>query len=123
MVLCLRFYGSQIPVTTAGFKIWDSLMQLNQNQNLEHNTIGDSNLAQNWSILFKFDIFSVNDNRYIKTTSRTYGKYVPTNVRRLNVIEHGREFKCFRIPSPDSLLVYENKLYLQVYLGNFTSKL
>ena len=107
MVLCLRFYGSQIPVTTVGFKIWDSLIQLNQNQNLEHNTIRDSNLTQSWSILSKFDIFSVNDNI-------TSGKYVPINVRRLYVIEHGGECKSFRIPSTDSLLVYEHKLYLQV---------
>ena len=61
----------------------------------------------------------VYDNRYIKTKIRTYGVKVYTNFRDLNVPEDGVEFKPFTIISIGSLLVYENKYYLQVYLDSF----
>ena len=41
----------------------------------------------------------------------------------LNVSEDGVEFEIFTIISTDSLLAYERKYYLQVYLGNFSYKI
>ena len=65
----------------------------------------------------------VNDDRYIKTKIRTYGDKVYTNFRELNVPEDGVECKSFTIIFVDSLLVYENKYYLQVYLDNCAYKI
>ena len=63
------------------------------------------------------------DDRYIKTKIRTYGDKVYTNFRGLNVSEDCTECESFTVISNDSLLVYENKYYLQVYLDNNTYKL
>ena len=43
-----------------------------------------------------------------------------TNLRGLNVPEFDIECETFTVISVDSLLVYENKYYLQVYLDNCT---
>ena len=48
----------------------------------------------------------------------TYGNKVYTNFRGSNVPDDNIECKSFTIISIDSLLVYENKYYLQVYLDN-----
>ena len=58
----------------------------------------------------------VNDDRNIKTKIRTYVDKVYTNFRELNVPEDVVECDSFTIIFVDSLLVYENKHYLQVYL-------
>ena len=63
------------------------------------------------------------DDRYIKTKMRTYGDKVYTNVRGLDVPEDDIECESFTVISFDSLLVYENKYYLQVYLYNGFIKL
>ena len=63
------------------------------------------------------------DDRYIKTKIRTYGDKVYTNFRVLNVPENDIECEYFRVISIDSLLVYENKYYLQVYLDNCSYKI
>ena len=58
----------------------------------------------------------VYDNRYIKTTIRKYGDKVCTNFPGLNVPED-----CVNVNLLKSfllILVYENKCYLWVYLGN-----
>ena len=47
----------------------------------------------------------------------TYGDKA-TNFRGLNVPEDGVECEYFAIISIDSLLVCENKYYLQIYLDN-----
>ena len=57
-------------------------------------------------------------DRYIKTKTRTYGDKTYTNFRGLNMLEDGVECGSFTVISIDSLLVYDNKYYLQVYLGN-----
>ena len=59
----------------------------------------------------------VYDDRYIKTKTRTYinNKFF-TNFHGLNVPEDDIKCKSFTVISIDSLLVYENKYYLQVYL-------
>ena len=60
---------------------------------------------------------------YIKSKIRTYGDKVYTNFRGLNVPEDDKECESFTVISIDSLLVYENKYYLQVYLDNFAYKI
>ena len=49
---------------------------------------------------------------------RTYGDKVYTNFRGLDVPEDDIECESFTGISTDSLLVYENKYYLPVYLDN-----
>ena len=58
------------------------------------------------------------DDRYIKSKIRTNGDKVYTNFRGLNVPEDDTECESFRVISTDSLLVYENKYYLHIYLDN-----
>ena len=65
----------------------------------------------------------VNDDKYIKTKIRTYGDKVYNKFRGLNVPEDDIEYESFTVISFDSLLVYENKSYLQVYLGNCAYKI
>ena len=57
------------------------------------------------------------------TKIRTYDKNVHINFRGLNVLENGVKFEYLPIISIDSLLVYENKYYLQVYLYNCSYKI
>ena len=63
------------------------------------------------------------DDRYKKNKIRTYGEKVYTNFLGLNVSEDDIECKSFAVNSIDSLLVYENKYYLQVYLDNCSYKI
>ena len=60
----------------------------------------------------------VYDDRYIKSKIRTYGDKIYTNFCDLNVPEDDIECESFTVISIDSLLIYENKSYLQAYLGN-----
>ena len=64
----------------------------------------------------------VYDDRYIKTKIRTYSNKVYTNVRGVNVAEYDIECESFTAISIDSLLVYENKCYLHIYLDNCAYK-
>ena len=52
-----------------------------------------------------------------------YDDKVYTNFRNLNVQKDGVECKSSAIISFDSLLVYESKYYLQVYLDNYAYKI
>ena len=65
----------------------------------------------------------VYDDRYIETKIRTFGDKVYTNFHGLNVPEDDIECESFTIISIDSLLVYDNKYYLQVYLDNCAYKI
>ena len=56
----------------------------------------------------------------MKTKIRSYGDKVYTNFRGLNVPEDDIECESFTVISIDSLVAYEDKYYLQVYLGNCT---
>ena len=47
---------------------------------------------------------------------RTYGDKVYINFRGLNVPEDDIECESFTVISIDSLLIYDKKYYLQVYL-------
>ena len=57
----------------------------------------------------------VYDDRYVKIMIRTYGDKVCINFRGLDVPEDEVECECFKIISINSLLVYENKYYFQLY--------
>ena len=59
----------------------------------------------------------------MKTKIRSYGDKVYTNFRGLNVPEDDIECESFTVISIDSLVVYEDKYYLQVYLGNCTYRI
>ena len=63
------------------------------------------------------------DDRYIKTKIRTYGDKVYTNFRGINVPEDDIECESLTVISIDSLLVYESKYYLQVYLDSSACKI
>ena len=53
----------------------------------------------------------------------TYSDEAYTNCRGLTVPENDIQCESFTVISIDSLLIYENKCYLQVYLDNFTYKI
>ena len=57
----------------------------------------------------------VYDGRYIKSEIRTCDNKVYNNFRGLNVSEEEIEYESLPVISIDSLLVYENKYYTQVY--------
>ena len=65
----------------------------------------------------------VYDDRYINTKIREYGDKVYTNFRDLNVLEDDIECEYFTVISINSLLVYNNKYYLQIYLDNCAYKI
>ena len=71
----------------------------------------------------KLNALSVYDDRYIKTKIRTYRDKVYTNFHGLNVPEDDIECESFTGISINSLFVYENKYYLQVYLDNCSYKI
>ena len=68
----------------------------------------------------KLNTLPVYDDRYIKTKIKTYGDKVYTNFRGLNMPE---DCESFTVISIDSLLVYDSKYYLQVYLDNCTYRI
>ena len=70
----------------------------------------------------KLNALTVYDDRHIKTKIRTYGHKVYTNFRGLNVPEDDLECQFFSLISIDSLLLYDKKYYLQVYLDNCAYK-
>ena len=57
--------------------------------------------------------------RYIKTKTRTYDDKDNTSLLDLNVSDNGVEGDSLIIISIESLLVYGNKYYPQVYLDNY----
>ena len=66
----------------------------------------------------KLNVLSVYDDRYIKTKIRPFSDKFYTNFRGLDVPEDDIKYQSFTIISIDSLLVYDKKYYLQVYLAN-----
>ena len=76
-----------------------------------------------WSKIENLKIVILNalqvyNDRYIKTKIKTYGDKVYNNFRVSNAPKDDIECKFFKVISIDSLLVYENNFYLQVYLDN-----
>ena len=70
----------------------------------------------------KLNALPVFDDRYIKTKMKTFGDKVYTNFRGLNVPEDDIQCESFIVISIYSLLVYNKKYYLQVYLDNCALK-
>ena len=66
----------------------------------------------------ELDALPVYDNKYIKTKILTYGDKVYTNFCDLDVPENDKEYESFTVISIDSLLVYNEKYYLQVFLDD-----
>ena len=64
----------------------------------------------------------VNNDRQIKNKRKAYGNKIYTNFCGLNVPENDIECESFTVIFNDSLLVYDKKYYLQVYLDNFVYK-
>ena len=62
------------------------------------------------------------DDRYIKNKIKTYGNKNFTKFCGLNVPEDDIECESVTVISVD-LLVYQNKYYLQIYLGNCAYKI
>ena len=71
----------------------------------------------------ELNTFPVYEDKYIKTNIRTYGNKIYNNFRGLNVPEDNIECESLTVISFDSLLAYENKCYLQVYLDNCVYKI
>ena len=62
------------------------------------------------------------DDRYIKARIRTCGGNVYTNFCGLTMLEDGVEWESFAINFTDSLFVFDNKFYLQVYIDSYAYK-
>ena len=65
----------------------------------------------------------VYDDRYIKTKIGAYGDHVYTNFCRINMPKNRMQCESFTAISIDSLLVYENKYYVQVYFDKCPYKI
>ena len=66
----------------------------------------------------KLNALPVCDDRYIKNKTKTYRDKVYTNFCGLNVPEDDIKCESYTVISIDSVVVYENKYCLQVYLYN-----
>ena len=71
----------------------------------------------------KLNALPIYNDRYIKTKIRTSADKFYTNFCGLIVLEDDAECESFTIISIDSLLAYDNKFYLQVYLDNYAYKI
>ena len=71
----------------------------------------------------KLNALTVYDDRYIKNKISTYGINIYTTFCGLNVPKDDIECESSTAISIDSLLVYEGKYYLQVYLDNCAYKI
>ena len=71
----------------------------------------------------ELNALQVYDDRYIKTKRRIYSDKVYTDFCGLNIPGDDIECESFTVISIDSLLVHENKYYLQVYLDNCAYKI
>ena len=71
----------------------------------------------------RLNTLPVYDDRYIKTKIKSFGDKVYTNFCGLSVPKDDIECESFTVISIDSLLVYDNKYYLQVYLDNWVYKI
>ena len=71
---------------------------------------------------FKLNPLPVYDDRYIKTKIRKYGDKVSINFRGVNKLEDDLEFESFTVIYSNSLLILDNKHYLQVCLENCAYK-
>ena len=89
--------------------------------------IDDEKLLEKYKAIWnqiELNALPVYDDKYIKTKIKRYGAKGYTNSHTsLNVLEDDIERKSFSVISIDSLLVYERKYYLEVYLDNCAYKI
>ena len=94
--------------------------------------IADDKLSQNYKTFWtkikdlkhiELNALPAYHDRYIKTKIRTYDDKFYANYCASNVPKYDIECDSFTVISFDSLLVYENNYYLQVYLDNCTYKI
>ena len=71
----------------------------------------------------RLNALPVYDGRYIKTKIRTFDDKLYKNFRGLDMPEDDIECESFTVSFIDSLLVYDKKYYLQVYLDNCVYKI
>ena len=71
----------------------------------------------------KLNALPLYHDRYIKNKIRTYGSNIYTNFCDLNVSEDDIECDSFTVIYIDSLVVYNHKYYLQVYLDSCAYKI
>ena len=111
------------------FKVKDG--HKNKNNKLMPFQIDDVKLLEKYKAIWtnievlkniELNTLPVYNDRYMKTKIRTYSDKV-YNVCGLNVPEDDIECKSFTVISIDSLLLYDNKYYHQVYLNNCTYKI
>ena len=106
------------------FKVKDG--DKNENKLMSFHIDDENFLEKHKTIWIKIEVLKniewnalpVYDDRYIKANIRTYSNKVYTNFCGLNVPEDDVECESFTVIFIDSLLVYNNKYYLQVYLDN-----
>ena len=105
------------------FKIKDG--EQDKNNKLTSFHIDDNKLLEKYKTTWTKigDQSMMIDIRYIKTKIGTHGDKVCTNFRGLNVSENGVECESCTVISIDSLLVYENRYYQQVYLDKSAYKI
>ena len=113
------------------FKVEDG--EKDENNKLMSFRIDDEKLLEEYKAIWtktedlkkhiELNALPVYDDIYIKIKIRSYSGKVYTNFRGLNVPEDDIECESFTVISIDSLLVYESKYYLQVYLDNCAYKL
>ena len=122
----LRHLKLQIKTYVETFKVTD------KNNNLMSFRINDEKVLEKYKAIWnkiedlksiELNALPVYDNRYIETKIRTYGDKVYTILCGLNVSEDDIECESFTVIFIDSLLVYKNKYYLQVYLDNCAYKI
>ena len=104
------------------FKIKDGCKDKNNKLMFLH--IDDEKLFEKYKAIWtkleelkniELNALPVYNDRYIKTKTRTYSDKVYTNFCDLNVPEDDIECESFTVISFNSVLVYENKYYLQLF--------
>ena len=103
-----------------------------QNNKLMSFRIDDGKLLEKQKIIsskvedlkdIEFYAFPVYNDRCMKTKIGTYGVKVYTIAHGLNMPEDSVEYKSFAVICIGSLLFYENKYYLQIYLDDRAYKI
>ena len=107
-----------------------TLKNEDKNNKLMSFRIDDEKLLEKYKAMWIEDLKNIKSNalpvydyRYIKPKIRTYVHKIYTSFCGLNIPEADLECKFFRIMYIDSLLVCENKYYLEVYLDNCAYKI
>ena len=107
------------------FKVKDG--DKDKNNKLMAFRIGDEKLLEKYKTIWtkiedlkntELNALPVYGDKYVKNKKRTYDDKIHTNFCGLNVPEANIECDSFTVISIASLLAYENKYYLQIYLNN-----